>query len=204
MIKPIDTKNSNVSIVDDDLITCEAYLHLFKSVHIEAYAYQNANDFLNSYNKKTGCLILDVRMPGMSGLELLEHLQAHNIKIPAIVVTGYGDVTMAVRAMKAGAEDFFVKPVNQQTLLEASQRCLIKNYNIPDKIEEQINRLSKREKEVMDLIVEGKLNKQMAALLKISISTVEVHRANVMRKMEVKTLAELIKKIYYFTNLNKN
>lgn len=202
MITSINCSEPTVFIVDDDPVVCKAYAHLFQSVQIKPHIYHNAHEFLIHYNKKMGCLLLDVRMPGMSGLELLEYLQSQKIKIPAIVITGYGDVPMAVRAMKAGAEGFFIKPVNPQTLLEATQRCLNKNTeNSLNNIVERINRLTPREKQVMDLVVEGKLNKQIGGLLEISVSTVEVHRANVMKKMEVKTLAELIKKniLYYQT-----
>ncbi|WP_454780433.1 response regulator transcription factor [Legionella sp. WA2022007384] len=191
------SKNVTVFIVDDDPEICQSFQWLFESINLSVQTFKNAKDFLDNYTNQPGCLIIDVRMPIMSGLELLEHLNSLNAPLPVIVITGYGDISMAIRAMKAGAEDFILKPVNHQSLLETTQKCLkkIKSSTIPSQsnFHDRINSLTKREKEVMDLVVEGKLNKQIAYELNISISTVEVHRANVMRKMESKSLAELIK-----------
>ncbi|CAM2926126.1 two-component response regulator [Legionella steigerwaltii] len=196
----MDFTDAAVFIVDDDPEICQALRWLFESVNIPVYTYANAKDFLESYNfKQKGCLIIDVRMPIMSGLELLEqHLNKSRTQLSVIMITGYGDISMAVRAMKAGASDFILKPVNHQHLLEITQKCLKQtfNYTVPhpqSDFFERLERLTKRERQVMDLVIEGKLNKQIAHELDISISTVEVHRANVMRKMEAKTLAELIK-----------
>ncbi|CAM2950311.1 sigma 54-dependent response regulator [Legionella steigerwaltii] len=189
--------NTNVFIVDDDPEICKSFRWLFESINLHVQTYTNAKDFLDNYNNQSGCLIIDVRMPVMSGLELLEQLNASKNQLSVIIITGYGDISMAIRAMKAGAEDFILKPVNHQILLEITQRCLkkIKRNTTQSQtdLQERMNGLTRREKQVMDLVVEGKLNKQIAHELNISISTVEVHRANVMRKMEVKSLAELIK-----------
>ncbi|MGM9454997.1 response regulator transcription factor [Legionella bozemanae] len=188
--------NKTVFVVDDDPEICKSFKWLFESINLQVQAYDNARDFLDSYTNQQGCLIIDVRMPIMSGLELLEQLNASQNRLPVIVITGYGDISMAIRAMKAGAEDFILKPVNHQNLLEVTQKCLKKNNNntiSQSNFHERMNSLTKREKQVMNLVVEGKLNKQIAYDLNISISTVEVHRANVMRKMETKSLAELIK-----------
>ncbi|KTD42297.1 response regulator transcription factor [Legionella parisiensis] len=185
-----------VFVVDDDPDICQSFRWLFESINLQVQTYENAKKFLDSYNNQPGCLIIDVRMPIMSGLELLEHLNSSQNKLPVIVITGYGDISMAIRAMKAGAEDFILKPVNHQILLETTQKCLKKNNNntvSQANFHERMNSLTKREKLVMDSVVDGKLNKQIAYDLNISISTVEVHRANVMRKMEAKSLAELIK-----------
>lgn len=189
--------NATVFIVDDDPEICKSFKWLFESINQQVKVYHNAKDFLDSYNNEQGCLIIDVRMPFMSGLELLEQLNASMNQLKVIIITGYGDISMAIRAMKAGAEDFILKPVNHQNLLEITQKC-IKKINITpiqthSNYHDRINSLTKREKQVMDLVVDGKLNKQIAYELDISISTVEVHRANVMRKMEAKSLAELIK-----------
>ncbi|KTC89539.1 response regulator [Fluoribacter dumoffii] len=190
-------KNTTIFIVDDDPEICKSFRWLFESINLQVQTYENAKDFLDNYNNQSGCLIIDVRMPVMSGLELLEHLHSTKNQLSVIIITGYGDIAMAIRAMKAGAEDFILKPVNHQNLLEITQRCLkkIKNNTTQSQgdFQERMNSLTKREKQVMDLVVEGKLNKQIAYELNISISTVEVHRANVMRKMGVKSLAELIK-----------
>ncbi|AWN73562.1 response regulator [Legionella anisa] len=188
--------NKTVFVVDDDPEICKSFRWLFESINLHVQTYENAKDFLDSYTNQLGCLIIDVRMPIMSGLELLEQLNSSQNKLPVIVITGYGDISMAIRAMKAGAEDFILKPVNHQNLLEVTQKCLKKNNSTTisqSNFHERIDSLTRREKQVMDLVVEGKLNKQIAYDLNISISTVEVHRANVMRKMETKSLAELIK-----------
>ncbi|HHF7368103.1 TPA: response regulator transcription factor [Legionella bozemanae] len=188
--------NKTVFVVDDDPEICKSFKWLFESINLQVQAYDNARGFLDSYTNQQGCLIIDVRMPIMSGLELLEQLNASQNRLPVIVITSYGDISMAIRAMKAGAEDFIPKPVNHQNLLEVTQKCLKKNNSntiSQSHFHERMNSLTKREKQVMNLVVEGKLNKQIAYDLNISISTVEVHRANVMRKMETKSLAELIK-----------
>ncbi|STY28545.1 Legionella transmission activator LetA [Legionella wadsworthii] len=189
--------NATVFIVDDDPEICKSFKWLFESINQQVKVYHNAKDFLDSYNNEQGCLIIDVRMPFMSGLELLEQLNASMNQLKVIIITGYGDISMAIRAMKAGAEDFILKPVNHQNLLEITQKCIKKINSTPiqthSNYHDRINSLTKREKQVMDLVVDGKLNKQIAYELDISISTVEVHRANVMRKMEAKSLAELIK-----------
>lgn len=191
------SNNTTVFVIDDDPEICKSFRWLFESINLQVQTYLNAKDFLDSYDNQRGCLITDVRMPIMSGLELLEQLSSSKKQLSIIIITGYGDIAMAIRAMKAGAEDFILKPINHQNLLEITQRCLKKvKDNTTQRqtgLQERINGLTKREKQVMDLVVEGKLNKQIAYELNISISTVEVHRANVMRKMEVKSLAELIK-----------
>ncbi|HHF7372963.1 response regulator transcription factor [Legionella bozemanae] len=190
--------NAAVFVVDDDPEICRSFRWLFESVNIPVKTYENAKAFLDSYDgTQKGCLIIDVRMPIMSGLELLEHINSLRNQLSVIMITGYGDIPMAVRAMKAGATDFILKPVNHQHLLEITQKCLKKihtnSIQSQSNFYERLDRLTKRERQVMDLVIEGKLNKQIAHELDISISTVEVHRANVMRKMETKTLAELIK-----------
>ncbi|WP_454781800.1 response regulator transcription factor [Legionella sp. WA2022007384] len=194
----MDFAEAAVSVVDDDPEIRQSFRWLFESVNIPVCTYENAESFLDSYDyMQKGCLIIDVRMPLMSGLELLEYLNASRNQLSMIMITGYGDIPMAVRAMKAGASDFILKPVNHQHLLEITQKCLkkIQTHSLQPQSDfyERLERLTKRERQVMDLVIEGKLNKQIAHTLDISISTVEVHRANVMRKMETKTLAELIK-----------
>lgn len=194
----MDFTDAAVFVVDDDPEICQSFRWLFESVNIPVNTYENAKTFLNHYDvAQKGCLIIDVRMPIMSGLELLEHINPLKNQLSVIIITGYGDIPMAVRAMKAGASDFILKPVNHQHLLEITQKCLKRVHNGPvqsqSNYQERIDRLTKRERQVMDLVIEGKLNKQIANDLDISISTVEVHRANVMRKMEAKTLADLIK-----------
>lgn len=188
--------NSTIFIIDDELQVCNALSWLFKSVQFNVETYENAQLFLDKYNQeKQGCIIMDVRLPGMSGLELLEQLKAQRSNIPVIIITGHGDIQMAVRAMKAGAVDFILKPFNDQCLLETVQKCISKTVSTSsiDLIQERINNLSDRERQIINLILDGKLNKQIAYDLSISISTVEAHRANIMHKMQAKNVAQLIK-----------
>lgn len=191
------TKNNHtVFIIDDEVNVCNALSWLFKSVQFNVETYDSASAFLEKYNnEKQGCIIMDVRLPGISGLELLEQLKAEKSPIPVIIITGYGDIQMAVRAMKAGAVDFLLKPFNDQCLLETVQKCITKTMSASsiDLIQERINSLSERERQIIDLILDGKLNKQIAYSLSISISTVEAHRANIMHKMQAKNVAHLIK-----------
>ncbi|WP_058534747.1 response regulator transcription factor [Legionella saoudiensis] len=194
----MSTSAPMVIIVDDDPEICASFRWLFESVNLRVQTYDNAKDFLDNYDaNQYGCLIIDVRMPIISGLELLEYLNTTKNQLSVIIITGYGDIPMAVRAMKAGAADFILKPVNHQDLLEITQSCLKKNQNNTFQVQsdycQRINSLTKREKQIMDLVIEGKLNKQIAYELNISISTVEAHRAKVMKKMETRTLADLIR-----------
>lgn len=189
-------KNLTLFIIDDAPEICESLRCLFESVHYQVETYHSAQAFLENYpNNKSGCLIIDVRMPVMSGLDLLEQLNLQKNRFPVIIMTGYGNIGMAVRAMKLGAIDFVLKPFNDQCLLEIVQKCIIRpiDDNTNEHIRERIKHLSERERQVLDLISEGKLNKEIAYELSISMSTVEVHRANVMRKMQAKTLAQLVK-----------
>ncbi|MFJ1267196.1 response regulator transcription factor [Legionella lytica] len=201
----MSTKEPMVIIVDDDPEICASFRWLFESVNLRVQAYENAKDFLDNYDAtQHGCLIIDVRLPIISGLELLEYLNTTKNQLSVIIITGYGDIPMAVRAMKAGAADFILKPVNHQDLLEITQSCLKKNQNnsfhLQSDFYQRINSLTKREKQIMDLVIEGKLNKQIAYDLNISISTVEAHRAKVMKKMETRTLADLIRANLLHTN----
>jgi len=188
-----------IHIVDDDPSVCAALSCLFESVRFNVETYGSAQLFLKHYtHEMQGCIIVDVRMPIMSGLELLEQLNERRNLLPVIIITGYADITMAIRAMKLGAIDFVLKPFNDQCLLEIVQKCnkkaTLTHVEIhTSEIRARVSLLSKRERQVMDLILSGKLNKEIAYELTISISTVEVHRANIMRKMQAKTLAQLIK-----------
>ncbi len=190
------TKKLTIFIVDDNLELCEALAHLFQSVGYDVETFQSAQTFLQNHNnRKRGFVIIDVHMPMMNGLDLLEQLKLRKNRLPVMMMTGYGDIGMAVRAMKLGAVDFIEKPFNEQSLLDVVEKHTL---NPADTIEsehiyERIQSLSERERQILDLIIEGKLNKEIAYELSISISTVEVHRANVMKKMQTKRLAQLIK-----------
>jgi len=187
-----------VFVIDDDPEIRDSMRWLLESVHLQVQCFDNAKAFLEIYNKNMkGCIVTDVRMPGISGVELLEELNKRKSRLPVIIVTGHGDIPMAVRAMKSGAVDFILKPFNDQQLLEQIQNSINlnisqKNNNIVDDFSHRLTLLTTREKEVLQLIVGGKRNKQIAAELNISISTVELHRSNIMRKLAVKTLANLI------------
>jgi two-component system response regulator FixJ len=186
-----------VYIIDDEPSVGTALRWLFESVHLPVTHYSSAALFLEHYRPSMqGCILLDVRMQGMSGLELLEHLHLHKNKIPVIMITGYGDISMAVRAMKLGACDFVVKPMNDQYLLDLVQKQMNNTWvdvRHIESIHERIRSLTERERQIIDLILSGKLTKEIAYELSISISTVEAHRANIMRKMQAKNLAQLIK-----------
>jgi FixJ family two-component response regulator len=191
--------NGTVFVVDDDQAVRKSLEMLFTSVDITARVFPNAQDFLARYDpEEPGCLVLDVRMPGMSGLELQRQLKDSGIGIPVIIVTGHGDVPIAVRAMKDGALEFLEKPFSKQMLIDHVQAALQRDADrrrglerLSD-IDTRISGLTDREREVMELVVAGKLSKQIAAELGISKKTVDVHRARVMHKMKVDSLAELV------------
>ena len=188
--------NRSVFIIDDDVEICGALRWLFESVNYQVHTYCSAKLFLDAYDcNMQGCIILDVRLPMMSGLELLEQLKQRNNHLPVIMITGYGDIPMAIRAMKAGAVDFILKPFNEQCLLDIVQKNLLfpVSDTLTQEVHERARLLSDRERQVMGLLLDGRLNKEIAYELCISISTVEAHRANIMRKMKAKNLAQLIK-----------
>ena len=188
-----------IYLVEDDEAICKALEWLFTSVMLNTRVFHNASDFLKEYSSEwQGCLLLDVRMPQMSGIELQERLSQMKNKLPIIFITGHGDIPMAVRAMKQGAFDFITKPFDNQELLDSIQKAI---ESFTDKVSSYKNqiftqglaKLTMREKEVMQYVAEGVLNKQIASALGISLSTVEMHRSNLMQKLGVKSLAEFIK-----------
>lgn len=188
-----------VFVVDDDQAARESLRWLLESVGHRVNCPASALEFLESYDGSVpGCLVLDIRMPGMSGLELQNHLLERGWCLPVIIVTGHGDVPMAVRAMKAGAVDFLQKPYNDQVLLDRIQMaldlCRQRSHSHEElaKIQANYQQLTLREREVASLVVAGKANKVIAIELGLSPKTIEVHRANVMFKMRVKSLPELV------------
>lgn len=188
-----------VFVVDDDQAARESLRWLLESVGQLVQCHSSAREFLDSYDGSVpGCLVLDVRMPGMSGLELQNHLLERGWCLPVIVVTGHGDVPMAVRAMKAGAVDFLQKPYNDQTLLDRIQLALDlcrqrrRSHSELSQIRSNCEQLTPREREVAELVVAGKANKVIAIELGLSPKTIEVHRANVMFKMQANSLSELV------------
>jgi two-component system, LuxR family, response regulator FixJ len=194
------TVPSTVFVVDDDPAVRQSLHWLIESVGLAVKTYETANEFLEQYNPNTqGCLVLDVRMPGLSGLDLQERLASKHIEIPTIVITGHADVPMAIRAIKAGALDFIEKPFNDQVLLERIGQALALHAKIRQsqnelaEIAARLESLTPREREVMQMVVDGKPNKIIADRLGVSQKTVEVHRASVMKKMQVDSLAELVR-----------
>ncbi len=195
-----DANAATVFIVEDDPITRDFLQELIRSVGFGAESFESAEVFLKHYNPAvSGCVLTDVRMPGMSGLELQEQLRSEQIRVPVIIMTAHADVPMAVRAMRSGAFDFIEKPVNPQALLERIRHAIDRdNHQREDQkqiddLRKRLELLSPREREVMGLVVGGMLNKQIAHELGLSIKTVEVHRSRVMEKMKADNLAELVR-----------
>ncbi len=189
-----------VFIVDDDEAVRGALRLLMKSVGHEAKTFDSGDEFLASCSSGvSGCLILDIRMPGMSGLELQEKLQQQGVNIPIIFITGHGDVPMAVQAMKHGAMEFLQKPFREQDLVDLVSQALEQNENShklalqSTEIEPRIAKLTPRERQIMDMIVQGNANKVIAIDLGVSQRTVETHRTRIMRKMQARSLAELVR-----------
>lgn len=189
-----------VFVVDDDRAVRGAISRLLKTVGLQTKTFDSAQGFLDSYDRDCpGCLVLDVRMPGMSGLDLQETLSAEKISIPVIIITGHADVPMAVRTMKMGAVNFIEKPFSDQLLLDSIQQAIAKDAESRQvgveraEVNERIAGLTPREREVMDLVASGKTNKNIAFDLKLSQKTVEFHRANVMKKMGVETVVDLVR-----------
>jgi len=194
------SKQATVFVVDDDQAMRNSLKWLIESVGLTVRTYASADDFIKDYYPgRAGCLLLDVRMPGMSGLELQEQFLGQQIKIPIIIITGHGDVPMAVRAMKAGAVDFIEKPFNDELLLESIRNALIKDVgqrtaqSARADIATRLVHLTPREHEVMEMVTSGRANKDIAKTLGVSSKTVEAHRARVMEKMQASSLAELVK-----------
>jgi len=200
---------TSVFVVDDDQAMRNSLKWLIESVGMKVETFASADEFIhNYYPGRAGCLLLDVRMPGMSGLELQEHFLEHQIKIPIIIITGHGDVPMAVRAMKSGAVDFIEKPFNDELLLESIRNALNYDQQLRTaqseraEIAARLAQLTPREHEVMEMVTDGRANKEIAHTLGVSAKTVEAHRARVMEKMEARSLAELVK-MAVTANLNK-
>ena len=191
-----------VFIVDDDEGVRNSLRFLLKSVGLATRTQSSAQEFLDTYKQaQPGCLVLDVRMPGMSGLELQQQLNLRGATIPVIFITGHGDIPMAVEAMQHGAFDFLQKPFRDQDLIDRIQRALERDTRSRKaltqhtKIRERIASLTPREREVLTLMTQGKPNKVMAAELGVSQRTVEIHRARVMEKSGAASLAQLVRMV---------
>jgi FixJ family two-component response regulator len=189
-----------VHIIDDDEAVRDSISMLFETEHIEHTAYASAIEFLNAYNDTMcGCLVLDIRMPGMTGLELQETLNQRNTSLPIIFITGHGDIPMAVEAMRRGALDFLRKPFGEDDLLQRVKEALARAAEnratriAHTQIDEHFESLSPREKEVFERVASGQANKFIAIELGISERTVEIHRSQVMKKMGARSLAQLVR-----------
>jgi len=189
-----------VFIVDDDPAIRFAMQALMDSVNVQHEIYGSGDEFLEKVEEhRPGCLVLDIRMPGLGGLELQEELISRGSTLPIIFITGHGDVPMAVEAMQKGAVDFIQKPFRDQDLLDRVREALMTDRERREEqekhaeVEKRLARLTNREREVFDLVVTGKPNKVIAYELGVSQRTVEIHRARVMEKMQAKSLADLVK-----------
>jgi len=191
----------NVFLVDDDPSVRRALARLIKSAGHQVQTFASAQEFLGTRagGEEAACLVLDVRMPGLTGIELQRELQTLNRNVPIVFMTGHGNIPMSVQAMKAGAVDFLPKPVKDTDLLRAIEQALARavrdraERNELEDVRERVERLTPREREVMVLVVRGLLNKQIAFELGTVEKTIKVHRARVMEKMQVDSLADLVR-----------
>jgi FixJ family two-component response regulator len=195
--------DATVFVVDDEGAMRKSLCWLLESVGLRVEAYPRAEDFLESYDTaRQGCLVVDMRMPGMSGLELQEELRGRGVAIPIIIISGYGEVPSAVRALKMGALDFVEKPFSDQLLLDRIYRALDLDKQTRHTLAEsadlatRLASLTAREREVLDLVVAGKMNKVIAMDLNLQERTIEFHRSHIMKKMRVDSLAGLLRLVF--------
>jgi len=200
MTKPAVASGPTVFVVDDDASMRGALKSLLRSVDLQVETFGSAAEFLRSkLPEAPSCLVLDVRLPGLSGLDFQRELAKSGIHIPIIFVTGHGDIPMTVKAMKAGAVEFLTKPFRDQDMLDAIQVALERDRNRREQDEKvshlrtRFESLTSREQEVIGLVTAGLMNKQIAAEMRLSEITVKVHRGNVMRKMGAKSLTDLVR-----------
>lgn len=189
-----------VFVVDDDPIVCRSMKRLIRTLGLEAQTFNSAHDFLRAQRPNApGCLVLDVRLPDLSGLDLQQELAKAHVDLPIIFVTGHADIPMSVRAMKAGAVEFLTKPVREQDLLEAIQHGIAQDRQARERraaiseLQLRLDSLTPREHEVFPLVVSGLPNKQIADKLGASERTIKIHRGQLMRKMQAESLADLVR-----------
>ncbi len=194
-----------VFIVDDDTAIRSALSYAVRAAGLAFESYADAQAFFDNVDpQRPGCLVLDVRMPGMSGLELQEKLEQHRIKLPVIFLTGHGDVSMAIRALKHGAFEFLEKPFDNDVLLARIGEAIKldadarRRDQLWENLAARIGRLSARERAVMDGIVSGMTNREMADSLHLSVSTVEIARRQVLQALDVDSLSDLVRKVLYY------
>jgi two-component system, LuxR family, response regulator FixJ len=205
------TAEPTVFIVDDDQAIRQSlqWLLVYANMNVETFA--SAEEFFHAFDPpRRGCLVLDLRMPGINGLTLQETLVREKIHLPIIFITGHGDVPQAVQAMKLGAIDFIEKPFDDHVLLSRIRQALAidekqrVDQSLREQIEQKLNRLSRREWEVAELLATGSANKEVARQLGLSIKTVEVHRANIMHKLEAGSLAEIVQMLTTYKVVQEN
>ena len=200
MTVPHKEAEATVAVIDDDPDIREALRGLLRSVGLGVELFSSVQEFLAAFQReRPGCLVLDVRLPGRSGLDLQEELAKADIDFPVIFISGHADVPMSVRAMKAGAVEFLTKPVRDQDLLDAIQLAIAKDRArrkqdaTLERLRADFDTLTPREREVMVMVVAGRHNKQIAGDLQLSEATVKAHRSQAMRKMRARSLAELVR-----------
>jgi FixJ family two-component response regulator len=199
--KPIRSSDQPVVfVVDDDASIRQALARLFLSVKLQAEVFASAQEFLQSKRPDVpGCLVLDVRLPGLSGLDFQAELTKADVRIPIVFITGHGDIPMTVRAMKAGAVDFLAKPFRDQDLLDAVATAIQRDQtrreqeNTVADLKAHFASLTAREREIMALVASGLMSKQIAAQIELSEITVKVHRSHIMKKMEARSVADLVR-----------
>lgn len=194
----MDTANATVFIVDDDSAVRDSLMLMIEQEGIQVQTYASSEEFLDAFqNAALGCAILDIRMPGMDGIQLQQELNKRNIQLPVIFLTGHGDIPMSVKAVKAGAVDFLTKPVMRENLLSSVRTALMESQRIIQELangqdaKSRLADLTEREREVMTLAIAGSPNKEIARRLGISHRTVEIHKSKIMHKTGATNLLEL-------------
>jgi FixJ family two-component response regulator len=196
----MNQERSIVYVIDDDEAVCESITDLLRSVGHDVHSFSSAKEFLDSPRPEVpGCIVLDVRLPGQSGMEFQRRLIKSDIHFPVIFISGHGDIPMSVRAIKSGAIEFLTKPLNEQELLDAVQAGLARDRGrreegkIVAELHARFEHLTPREREILSLIVTGRPNKRIAAEVGLSEMTVKVHRSHVMQKMRASSLVDLVR-----------
>lgn len=196
------SNNQTVFLVDDEPDVRASLSMLIRSIGLTPECYDTPKAYLDAYDpERPGCLILDMRMPGMSGLQLQEKLSAMGLHPPIIMISGHGEIPNAVQAVQRGAIDFLQKPISDQLLLDRIQQALQmdienrENHNISSEAQSRYDRLTRRERQVLTGVIAGKLNKTIAGELDVSTRTIEIHRANLMEKMQAKSLSALVQMV---------